>query len=598
MNILKLGLAGIVAVLALTLFASTQPAKPASADPQGVIALNEGHCIALGVAFGGLTALQAAPYCQGMQSQFNFQNYIHCLRGFDLGNDGTHDCLVPNPNIDPDSSSFPLRSPVVLQGNPADFTPLDLDKNLIHFGEDYEIIAFVKDDFPVLFKTDKGAWITNGLQEFNCETLPDDPDCDGVPPVAGDDNTTNDGVVVQRLRLRPQDGVTGTVNINVIQENISYPIQLTIVGPAETITLTPLFGKNTIQTGATQATNSDCGGGPCQSPDPTDCNFAATVDGVLGANNQAEKAIVVAKALDNAGNEVSGALINWNHSFKKFNPNIADDLPNPPDLGPLPQGGVALPQTPTLDAGALGVGFPQFVCGGDTPGDLTLTATFNNGPPDEPSPTGKNEQTSVTIHVVGPGTNMTLAADPPEIDCNGTNTTKITAKVVQATGDPVADGLDVNFSVQALGTVNPLIVNTGKGEASTVLTPLSGAANLTADGGPAGVIVTASANGQIRPLYGAPANGPHQEWDQITRSILVRCSGGPPPPGTGILPAGSGAPAGGSAGAGAAPGRITGPDTGSGGAAGGAAAAPWTLLALVAAAMTLGGAAVALRRNG
>jgi hypothetical protein len=52
------------------------------------------------------------------------------------------------------------------------------------------------------------------------------------------------------------------------------------------------------------------------------------------------------------------------------------------------------------------------------------------------------------------------------------------------------------------------------------------------------------------------------------------------------------------AGAGAGPtGRIAGPDTGSGGTPDAAGLTWWPLLGLIAAAMTLGGATVALRRT-
>jgi hypothetical protein len=582
-SILKLGLAAIIGLVAVSLIASSGSTRKADAEPSAVVALNEGNCIALGTAFAGLNAITALGACQTMQKQESFQTYIHCLRGFDLGNDGLHDCLN---EADPTS---PLYAPAILQGDPADFTSLDIDANQIHRGEAYEIIAFVRDDFPVLFKTNRGHWTNNNLQEWNCSTALDDPDCDQ------DIATLGDGVVVQHLALGPDDGDSGTVEIDIVQENISFPVILNVVGPAETITLTPLFGKDTIQTGATQPTQSDCAGGPCQAPDPTDCNFEASVNGVLGANNQAEKAVVVAKALDNDGNEVAGALINWDHSFTKIGPSHSVTAP---DLGPLPQGGVALPQTPTIDTGALGIGFPQFVCGGDTPGDLKLTATFA-GVYDSPSPAGINEKTSITLHVIGPATDVALTADPPELDCNGTNTTTITATFVNAEGDPVADGLDANFNVQALGVVNPITTNTAKGVASTVLTPLSGANNLTADGGPAGVIVNVTANGQIHELFGQGRLGPHQEWDQVTKSILVRCTGGPPAPGTGTLPPeGGAAPEGAGAGAGAGPtGRIAGPDTGSAGTPDAAGLTWWPLLGLIAAAMTLGGATVALRRT-
>jgi hypothetical protein len=442
----------------------------------------------------------------------------------------------------------------------------------MHLGIAMEIIAFVDDEFPVRFISEEGTFAKPGGgadvgPNLQCS---EDPDCDGNPATEGD------GIVAARLKLLPDSPTSGSFIVTVIQEGIGFPITINVVGPPETITLSPLFGKATIQTGATQGTPGSCGGKPCQNPDPTDCNFAASVDGVLGANNDAEKAVIVAKALDNDGNEVVGALLAWNHSFED-NPTT---VPAAPDLGPLPQGGVALPLTPTIDTGALGIAFPQFVCGGDTPGPLKLEVTFS-GPFDNLIPQAVNEKTTITINVIGPATQMVLTADPPEIDCDGVKTSTITAKVTNAAGENVANGLDVNFETLALGTVNPLKTNAADGVASTVLTPLAGAGTVTAGGQPVGVVVKATAKGQVHALFGQPRTQPQVRHDLVEQSILVRC--------TGVLAQAVQPAAGTSAGAGAQPtGTIRGPDTGSGGVAGAGSLTWWPAVALVAAATLLG----------
>jgi hypothetical protein len=232
----------------------------------------------------------------------------------------------------------------------------------------------------------------------------------------------------------------------------------------------------------------------------------------------------------------------------------------------LNQGGVILPQTPTIDTGALGIGFPQFVCGGNTPGPLTLEARFDDG-----SSSSVNfhiyadfeERESVTLNVISGPETLTLAAVPPVINCDGVTTSTVTATVLNTEGDPVANGVDVNWSVVALGITSPLKGDTADGVASTVVTPFS----LPSDPNstePKGVTVIASTIGDD--------NGP------LDASIIVQCAGtAPPPPDTG-----TGGDSGGGGG-----GPITPPDTGTGGQA---AASPtiWAVVAIGAAGAALG----------
>lgn len=558
---LKLAVIPAVVLVALLIGSVNPKPEPARAEPTGLVAMNTGLCITLGIAFGGLPATTAGTACLAMQLQAQMQNYVLCLRGSDTDLNGTHNCL------DSGGLSNPERV------TPADFATLDaLDPGQFHTGQDMIVMLFVDDDFPVRFQTDFGNWTGFG-QDIECRTGGEfnDPDCDEDP------STVGDGVVAFPLHVTEADG-TGEAHVTVIQEGIGFPVTLTVVGVPQEITLEPLFGKDTIQTGATPATPFG------QQVDATDCNFAASVEGVLGAVNSAEKTVIVAKALDNDGVEVAGALINWDWS-KDYPDNTDFSAPTGTyAVHRLKQGGVALPQTPTIDTGTLGIAFPQFVCGGREPGDIELTASMSSVTVD---PSADHATTKrITIHVVGPATDMALTADPPVIDCNGTNSSKITASLTNAAGDPVANGLDVNFEVLTLGTANPLKADSADGKASTVVTPLSGAGGVTADGQPKGVTVTVRANGQVHENSQIDEEfDPHEllqtpteTFEVVERSILVQCSGGPPPPGTGNAGAGAGGPA---------TGTIRPPDTGTGGAAGGGGLPVWTLMALAGAAGTL-----------
>lgn len=561
MNALKTALMGLVLAVLLAgagLVASSPSPQPVAAAPANVLLLNGTNCITLGVAFGGLSATVSALSCVALGDQTKMQDYVRCLRGGDANLDGVRECL-------------PLDVNGPVQVTPKDFAPLDLDKNQVYAQQDLLVLAFVKDDAPVRFTTDFGVMggnaatdPTSGKNAF-CEAnvtvdaQHGDPDCDGDPATLGD------GLVMGRVKITSADG-TGTGHVTAIQNGIGFPVTFTVTGVPKTITVTPLFGKDTIQTGATAPPTIPIDPtDPADIPEPTDCTFLATAAGVLGANNDAEKAVLVAKALDNDGVPTVGALLRWDHPFVAIKDPFGVIL-----SGPTPQGGVALPQTPTIDAQALGVAFPQFVCGGTEPGDLKLKVTFDRS---VDANLDTEEFVNVVVKVVGPPATMTLVADPAVVDCNGTNSAKVTATVNTAAGGPVADGVDVKFAVDVLGTANPLVSNSGKGTASTTVTPLSSDIQR---GVP--VIVTAG---------------------DVQSSILVRCSGvagaavAPAPEGGGgAVPGGGATPA-----TGRPTGTIRGPDTGSAGVQGSGALSWWPVLALAAAASLLAGVRFALRRS-
>ncbi len=567
MKAVKTGIAGLLLAVLLAgagLVASSPSTQPTSAAPIAMVGLNSSICITLAAAFGGLAGTDAISDCQGAGNQNgattagSLEHFVACLRGADFEHVGVHECLN-RPG-----------DPLVGKVTPKDLAGLDLDKNQFYTGQSLIVFAFVNDDTNVRFKTDFGQMTDTSLNttvgtNYFCNTgdrsavPPGDPDCDGNPATPGD------GVVVAAVKVTKADG-TGTGTVTAIQNGIGFPMTFTVTGTPQTITVKPLFGKDTIQTGATVPPKaSDLTALPLPH---TDCSFQASAAAVLGANNDAVKAVLVAAAQDNDGLPVVGALLQWNHPFVHSDGlSLIGQLP----ADPVPQGGVALAATPTIDTGPLGISFPQFVCGGSETGDLKEKVSFVTGL-DGGGTIEREAFTNVVVHVVGPPSTVTLAADPPVVDCNGTNSSKVTATVSTAAGLPVADGVDVNFRVDVLGTANPLVTNSGKGAASTTVTPFASGNGAT--GVP--VVVTAG---------------------DVQTSILVQCSGAvagaaaPPPapgaPGGGTAPAAGGGPTG----------TITGPDTGSGGAAGGQGALSWwPVLALAAGAVALTGVRFAVKR--
>jgi hypothetical protein len=165
------------------------------------------------------------------------------------------------------------------------------------------------------------------------------------------------------------------------------------------------------------------------------------------------------------------------------------------------------------------------------------------------------------ITVTGVPASIALTASPATIACDGSATSTVTAKVTDADGNDVVDNTNVNFSVVALGTANPINVKTASGEASSTITPLSGST--------AGVtVIVTSGDAQA--------------------SIRVDCAQPVP-----TVPAATPTSTGG--------GVIVGPNTGTGGYLGqdGSAGFPmWTLVALVLGSLVLVGGGMVTRRAG
>jgi hypothetical protein len=363
---------------------ATPPPLTPSVTPTGavtgVLAINDGVC-ATGAMLAHVDAVYALNGCQFMRYQYHVQNLIRCLRGFDLFNDGDWDCLIPNPDIPPEDPYYPLRSDVVLEAGPSDFASIDRDTDQTHLGMPVEILAFVSGDYPVLFETDRGNFLDDlghpTLTTFYCYTLIQDPDCDGAPD---DPNPADrrDHLVTARLLLT--DDIRADMHVTVTQNGHSVVKTIHVVGPPATISVRAIDGKDTIETGATAPTN------PGETPLDSACEFT-DADAALAGFSSPKKTALLVRALDDDGNAVAGALIQWLPPFL------------PGGAPTVPQGGAVLVNLPTWDLGPEGIGFPAIICGGTTPGELVSTMSFNGifSLPADP-----NYSRTFTVHVIDP----------------------------------------------------------------------------------------------------------------------------------------------------------------------------------------------------
>jgi hypothetical protein len=206
----------------------------------------------------------------------------------------------------------------------------------------------------------------------------------------------------------------------------------------------------------------------------------------------------------------------------------------------------------------LGIGYFRTVCGGAGPGETTVRVQIDDGDADT---TTDDDTSTADLTVTGLPAAITLAASPAVIQCDGVNTSNVAAKVTDADGNPVANGTEVNFSVVALGTANPINTETTDGVATSTITPLSGAT--------AGVTVLVTAG-------------------EAQASIRVDCSLPIPPT---AVPGGAATPT--------RTGTIGGPDTGNGGYIGqdSSGVSSWALIALALGSLVLVGGGVIARRS-
>jgi hypothetical protein len=422
-----------------------------------------------------------------------------------------------------------------------DFADIDLDDNQIQDGGTSPFyiattysIAFLDDDEVVTFDADAGVTVVVssggneiGANDADAETCDagDDLDCDNSTPSSDD----GDGVAVAEITDGTADAGE-TVDVDVSQADdagAEFSQTINVVGAPDDVAISVL-GKDVIQT----------------SDDATDCADDAEVsDGIPDDLNQT---LVQAVVTDNDGTELTRIPV----TFEGDSDDIAvvgDDSGENADE-PKASSGI------TVLASGITAAF-AVVCGGEDTGTGTVTATID---PNGTAGDSDDEDASVDIEVVGEPDAVALTASPAIIDCNGTATSSVSATVTDADGNNVADGTNVNFSVVALGTANPINATTTDGVASSTITPLSNAvAGVT-------VIVTAGdAQASIRVDCNAPAAG------QTPGAAS-------PTPGSGI----------------------GGPDTGTGGylAEDSAGFPMWTLVALALGSVALVGGGLVTRR--
>ncbi len=435
----------------------------------------------------------------------------------------------------------------------SDLTDLDLDANqitngaaLLAFpanivGSTYAI-AFVNNDGAVTFDSQTGLTVAvnadgvavAGPTDGNSETCGSaeglDLDCDTATGSDGD------GVVVATL----SDGTAGVgtdVSVDISQSGGTISTEtVSVVGVANTVVIASL--KDPINTSGNAAAVVTCQ------------NTSDISEGVsmLGDVN---RTIVKATVTDNDDVELTRVAV----GFTTSSATIAtfDGIGASPDSGE-PSSEVKSYTSISVASTTGGTGSFAVICGGTTTGVAEIKATIN--------PLALNEDTdTVDVNVVGAPDNVALTASPAAIDCNGTATASVTATVTDSDGNNVADGTNVNFAVVALGTANPINVDTVAGAASSTITPLSVAT--------AGVtVIVTSGDAQA--------------------SILVACNT------AAAATAVPGTPRAGT-------GTIGGPDTGNGGYLGQDSSAGfplWTLVALALGSLALVGGGMVTRRAG
>jgi hypothetical protein len=276
---------------------------------------------------------------------------------------------------------------------------------------------------------------------------PDLTDCAvafGADEDCNADGTGGDRLIVGEITdttavgVNPQSG--DTVGVDVTQEGVTVTIDINVVGAPDNIEVVAL--KDTVQT----------------LTDDESCDDVEIVD-ILDANGDADKVGIIATITDNDGTELARVSIDWESDDTDVL-DIAQDERTGQDPGSIDtETGVSVESDDTTAAAAV-------FCGQTDPGTATVTASFDDV---------EDESSTVEITVVGEPAAVALVAAPTAIACDGSQTSTVTATVTDSDGNPVADGTNVNFSVVALGTADPINADTVDGVASSTIRPLSGA---------------------------------------------------------------------------------------------------------------------------
>jgi hypothetical protein len=458
---------------------------------------------------------------------------------------------------------------------PEDFAKIDLDAGQAHELDGIVfVVAFVGNDDSVGFYADSGIFPISGHSIALCSALPGanfaEADCDEKS------STVGDGVVV--AQWVPSGAERGTGQFRVRQGGVEITADYQIVGEPDHISLKSI--DTAVQTGA-----------------PV-CELFTDVPGFLARTTEPETSVLVATVTDSDDTVITGALVAY----------TVDDTDKANVAIPAP---LRAALTPSLDLQALGLGSPEVLCGTDDAGTVKITASITKGDDVLPNnlkldPNAKVRHASIEVPVQSPPETMTLSAVPPNLVCDGTASSNVSAKLTDGDGEAVVNGNLVHFRVVALGSVNPIDGRTTDGAATTAVTPLSGAINgvlvratwmrhmvdgstptpvptpiRTATPAPPEV-ATATPAPTITPAPAGTAEPIDLEFvaSDVEQTMLVNCDQ------SGAVPEG---PAAGSPGA-----VISPPSTGDGGSQ---ASSWWVAAPLGAVALLLAGSGLALRRR-
>ena len=513
------GLAAIAAIAALILgFGSQLSAPTAHADATSVVVVG---CEAL--ASAGVGSELATPVLTNRISVASA-----CGAGSIPSTDGTADAVSIQKiahNLHKSStvsasndklSASDLTTIAAYAGNQIT-SPAAAGNNLVVF-------AFVDNEATVKFDAPTGLTFDpadTGSNDFTCDTDLEDADCNPVAPNNGD------GVVTARLL------VAGT---NAAAAGSSPTVTITQgTGTAQTATVNVVGAAHDVVLTLTKAT--------IQSQSSTDfsaCKSGADVTD-SSVTSDPNMSIAIATVTDSDGTKLARVPVTLTSGATT----TADKAVGTPGIFGGPTGNTAV----TLVSSSAGTAYFAVVCAGTATGTATLTASISTDSDKE------------DITVVGAPSAIALTASPAAVDCNGTNSSTVTAKVTDSSGNNVADGTTVTFSVVALGTANPINTTTTAGSATTTVTPLSVATQ--------GVTVTVTS--------GSAAN-----------QIRVDCNIAAAVPSPVASPTAPG-------------GTITGPNTGTGGYLGQDSSAGfplWTLVALALGSFALIGGGLVARRAG
>jgi hypothetical protein len=429
-----------------------------AAPPQAVMLVNQGLCTALvslqcfpasgrnGLDFG-------APPGPGDQNLLNASNAL-----------GTNDNII-EPDDFAAAAQLSAGQVHQLDGSDLSFSSL-------------MVIAFVRNIAPVTFHASEGFWDEGCSRDFGlsyggapapglytCTGVPGpnlsasnpDPDCGGPNVSAAAPYGPDHVVVATLLCTLATCPDLGSQTISVEQAGFITSVPFTVVG--ERVSVQMFRIESDVQAGVPVAgTLSNRGAPSCTPPSCTPvrsaCPFSLASFGQSGS--PAEKAIVIARALDVNGTSIAGAWFDWtvDNAGVPTNPlTFETDGAVPTNFDA--EGMLSNPLVPTLDMGTFGFGAPNILCAPEqgATGTVTVRATLASVAPGgltvDP---GANSSAfgEVTFNVHDLPTVMKLSATPQALVCDGTAATTISALLTDSAGFPAIAGSAVHFAISEI----------------------------------------------------------------------------------------------------------------------------------------------------